>query len=227
MIEYARVKRGVIVAIEALAWTDLYTDQHHPLDDALETLLDRGRSAGALREDVDATDVIPLLGALSRIPPRAWDARAPLIAPSSSTAFASAERDPAAAQVGRRASTMSTASPRRMRYAARSSTSFFGSLRALIRVRPIWAAWARPISRRRARRTNRANSSGADRTQGPTRAGLFSMGEALDQLAAAAGPAGRPGQPEEIADAIVLLASDTAGFVHGAVLPVDGGRIAV
>ncbi|MFD1722807.1 SDR family NAD(P)-dependent oxidoreductase [Amnibacterium endophyticum] len=62
---------------------------------------------------------------------------------------------------------------------------------------------------------------------GPTRTeGTAAMGEALDQLAAA-GPAGRPGEPEEIAEAIVFLAADEAAFVHGAVLPVDGGRIAV
>jgi NAD(P)-dependent dehydrogenase (short-subunit alcohol dehydrogenase family) len=62
---------------------------------------------------------------------------------------------------------------------------------------------------------------------GPTRTeGTAGMGEALDQLAAAA-PSGRPGLPEEIASAIVYLASDEASFVHGAVLPVDGGRIAV
>jgi NAD(P)-dependent dehydrogenase (short-subunit alcohol dehydrogenase family) len=62
---------------------------------------------------------------------------------------------------------------------------------------------------------------------GPTRTeGTAGMGEALDQLAAAA-PSGRPGTPEEIASAIVYLASDEASFVHGALLPVDGGRIAV
>jgi NAD(P)-dependent dehydrogenase (short-subunit alcohol dehydrogenase family) len=62
---------------------------------------------------------------------------------------------------------------------------------------------------------------------GPTRTeGTAAMGEALDQLAAA-GPAGRPGTAEEIADAIVFLATDTSSFIHGAVLPVDGGRIAV
>lgn len=62
---------------------------------------------------------------------------------------------------------------------------------------------------------------------GPTRTeGTAGMGDALDQLAAAA-PHGRPGQPEDIAAAITYLASDDACFVHGAVLPVDGGRIAV
>jgi len=62
---------------------------------------------------------------------------------------------------------------------------------------------------------------------GPTRTeGTAAMGESLDQLAAA-GPAGRPGSAGEIAEAIVFLATDAASFVHGAVLPVDGGRIAV
>jgi NAD(P)-dependent dehydrogenase (short-subunit alcohol dehydrogenase family) len=61
---------------------------------------------------------------------------------------------------------------------------------------------------------------------GPTRTeGTAVMGEALDQLASLA-PAGRPASPEEIASAIVYLASDEASFIHGAVLPVDGGRAA-
>ncbi|MBU3062319.1 SDR family oxidoreductase [Nocardia sp. NEAU-G5] len=62
---------------------------------------------------------------------------------------------------------------------------------------------------------------------GPTRTeGTAEWGEALDQLAAQ-GPAGRTGTPEEIAEAIAFLAGDRAGFIHGAVLPVDGGRTAV
>jgi NAD(P)-dependent dehydrogenase (short-subunit alcohol dehydrogenase family) len=62
---------------------------------------------------------------------------------------------------------------------------------------------------------------------GPTRTeGTAPMGDALDNLAATT-PAGRPGLPEEIAKAVTYLASDDASFVHGALLPVDGGRIAV
>lgn len=62
---------------------------------------------------------------------------------------------------------------------------------------------------------------------GPTRTeGTVAMGEALDQLAQA-GPAGRVGQPEEIAAAITFLATADASFIHGALLPVDGGRLAV
>jgi NAD(P)-dependent dehydrogenase (short-subunit alcohol dehydrogenase family) len=62
---------------------------------------------------------------------------------------------------------------------------------------------------------------------GPTRTeGTDVMGEALDQLAAQA-PAGRPATPDEIAEAIVFLATDRSSFVYGAKLAVDGGRSAV
>ncbi|WP_336049226.1 SDR family NAD(P)-dependent oxidoreductase [Streptomyces sp. CA2R101] len=62
---------------------------------------------------------------------------------------------------------------------------------------------------------------------GPTRTeGTAGMGTDLDTLAAQA-PAGRPATPREIAEAIAYLAGDTASFVHGVVLPVDGGRTAV
>ncbi len=37
-------------------------------------------------------------------------------------------------------------------------------------------------------------------------------------------PLGRPGQPKEVAPAYVLLASDEASFISGAVIPVTGGK---
>lgn len=62
---------------------------------------------------------------------------------------------------------------------------------------------------------------------GPTRTeGTNAMGEGLDQLASQA-PAGRPATAEEIAEAIVFLATDRASFIYGAKLAVDGGRTAI
>ena len=62
---------------------------------------------------------------------------------------------------------------------------------------------------------------------GPTRTeGTDAMGEGLEQLAAQA-PAGRPATAEEIAEAIVFLATDRASFIYGAKLAVDGGRTAI
>jgi len=62
---------------------------------------------------------------------------------------------------------------------------------------------------------------------GPTRTeGTEAMGEGLEQLAAQA-PAGRPASADEVADAIVFLATDRASFIQGAKLAVDGGRTAI
>ncbi|HTQ80350.1 MAG TPA: SDR family oxidoreductase, partial [Thermoanaerobaculia bacterium] len=38
-------------------------------------------------------------------------------------------------------------------------------------------------------------------------------------------PMGRLGRPEDVAEAYFWLASEAAAFVHGAVLPVDGGLV--
>ena len=56
--------------------------------------------------------------------------------------------------------------------------------------------------------------------------GTEGMREAQGYLASLA-PASRLGTAEEIAAAIVYLASPGAAFTHGVVLPVDGGRAAV
>ena len=39
-------------------------------------------------------------------------------------------------------------------------------------------------------------------------------------------PMGRPGRPEEVADAAVWLCSDRASYVTGAAIPIDGGHLA-
>ncbi len=49
------------------------------------------------------------------------------------------------------------------------------------------------------------------------------MGEAWLEGVASLVPLGRPGNPEECAAAIVFLASDAAGYITGALIPVDGG----
>lgn len=60
-------------------------------------------------------------------------------------------------------------------------------------------------------------SPGATRT--PINAGADDV---ITQMTAGT-PAGRPGTPEEIADAVAWLLSEQAGYIHGAELAVDGG----
>lgn len=62
---------------------------------------------------------------------------------------------------------------------------------------------------------------------GPTRTpGTAAMGDGFEQLAATI-PLGRAADPSEIAAAIVFLASADASYLNGAIVPVDGGRVAV
>ena len=95
--------------------------------------------------------------------------------------------------------------------------SLYGSSKAAINLlTKVWAAEYGPSGVR-----VNAVSPGPTRTEGTD-----AMGEGLEQLAAQA-PAGRPATPDEIAEAIVFLATDSASFIHGARLAVDGGRTAV
>jgi NAD(P)-dependent dehydrogenase (short-subunit alcohol dehydrogenase family) len=62
---------------------------------------------------------------------------------------------------------------------------------------------------------------------GPTRTpASAAMGEMFDALASTL-PAGRGAASEEIAAAVAFLASEDASFIYGAILPADGGRVAV
>ena len=95
--------------------------------------------------------------------------------------------------------------------------SLYGSSKAAINLlTKTWAAEYGP----RGVRVN-AVSPGPTLTEGTQ-----AMGEGLQQLAEQA-PAGRPATPDEVAEAIVFLATDRASFIHGAKLAVDGGRTAV
>ena len=63
---------------------------------------------------------------------------------------------------------------------------------------------------------------------GPTRTRMMAtVPIEMANEAAAMAPARRIAEPEELAAAIVFLASDEASFIHGVTLAVDGGRTAV
>ncbi|BBY89870.1 TetR/AcrR family transcriptional regulator [Mycolicibacterium tokaiense] len=74
--EYARVKRGVFSAVEVAVWRDLSAHSLGPIGDAVSVLLAAGRDAGQLRDDVDARDVILLIGYLTRLEDAEWEQRA-------------------------------------------------------------------------------------------------------------------------------------------------------
>jgi NAD(P)-dependent dehydrogenase (short-subunit alcohol dehydrogenase family) len=69
----------------------------------------------------------------------------------------------------------------------------------------------------------RVNTVAAGPTRTPASA---AMGDMFDVLASST-PAGHGATPDEIAAAVSFLASDDASFIYGAILPADGGRVAV
>jgi len=63
---YGRIKHGVAQAVEAATRADLSGEYYAPVCAAITLLLDAGKKAGTLREDVDAEDVLQLVGFLWR-----------------------------------------------------------------------------------------------------------------------------------------------------------------
>lgn len=76
VVDYAEVKRGVLAAVETGVWRELVAQSHGPIGDALTLLLDAGKASGVFRADVDARDVVLLMGYLGRLERDEWDARA-------------------------------------------------------------------------------------------------------------------------------------------------------
>ncbi|WP_234358585.1 hypothetical protein [Streptomyces sp. NRRL B-24085] len=73
VIDYAEIKRGVLAALEPTAWQDLLAHSHNPIEGALAHLLDAGKTAGAIRTDVDAHGVLLLIASLSRLERHEWE----------------------------------------------------------------------------------------------------------------------------------------------------------
>jgi NAD(P)-dependent dehydrogenase (short-subunit alcohol dehydrogenase family) len=96
------------------------------------------------------------------------------------------------------------------------ASAYGASKAAIVSLTQTWAAEYGP----QGVRVN-AVSAGTTRTEGTA-----SMGDELDQLAQTS-PLGRPASAEEIAEAIVFLASPRSSYVNGAILSADGGRTAV
>ena len=94
--------------------------------------------------------------------------------------------------------------------------AMYGASRAALEL--LTKAWAAEFGPRGVR----VNAGAPGPTRTPMNEGF---GDIPNQIAALA-PAGRQAEPEELAVAIVFLASEDASFVHGVTLAVDGGRVA-
>jgi NAD(P)-dependent dehydrogenase (short-subunit alcohol dehydrogenase family) len=96
------------------------------------------------------------------------------------------------------------------------ASAYGASKAAVVSLTQTWAAEFGP----RGVRVN-AVSAGPTRTEGTA-----GMGDDLNTLGSTT-PLGRSASPDEIAEAIVFLASPRSSYINGAVLAADGGRTAV
>ncbi|OZM79591.1 TetR/AcrR family transcriptional regulator [Pseudonocardia sp. MH-G8] len=72
---YSRIKHGVAQAVEAATRADLSSEYYDRVAAAITLLLDAGKGAGRVRADIDADDMLLLVGFLWRLDDRAYHAR--------------------------------------------------------------------------------------------------------------------------------------------------------
>jgi AcrR family transcriptional regulator len=77
LASYGRIKQGVADAVEAATRADLSNEYYGEVTGAITSLLDAGKQTGAVRPDVDADEILHLVGFLWRADADdAWEARA-------------------------------------------------------------------------------------------------------------------------------------------------------
>lgn len=74
---YAQVKAGVIQAVDSSVWAEISAQTRDKLGRALDALLGAGSTAGVVRGDVDARDVILMSWFLAHIKTEEWADRVP------------------------------------------------------------------------------------------------------------------------------------------------------
>jgi AcrR family transcriptional regulator len=75
LASYGRIKHGVAQAVEAATRADLSSAYYRPVTDAITLLLAAGQAAGQIRPDIDADEVLLLVGFLWRIDNDDWERR--------------------------------------------------------------------------------------------------------------------------------------------------------
>jgi AcrR family transcriptional regulator len=76
LASYGRIKHGVAQAVEAATRADLSSAWYGPVTGAITMLLEAGQAAGQIRADVDADEVLLLVGFLWRLDNEGWEKRA-------------------------------------------------------------------------------------------------------------------------------------------------------
>nr|WP_269329372.1 TetR/AcrR family transcriptional regulator [Kineosporia babensis] len=72
---YGRIKHGAAQAVRAATRSDLSAEYYAETVDTIGKLLKAGQTAGLLRPDVDAEDVLLMVGFLWRVPNENWKSR--------------------------------------------------------------------------------------------------------------------------------------------------------